>query len=548
MNYQNLYNSSGTFEDEGAGIEGNILLGTPIYPEFSVNWIIDEVLHFPFEERAHDRFYIRNDEDRKEIGTLKALGFSNKAIEVSYLLYAFFATLFGSVLGTTLGFLVVPRQIWRSISIIIDIPTYTIKYSFSHIIMGYIIAFICAFLITKISTKKTLKETVPELSKAKSVNYKSRLIVEKIPVLNNLLTFQTKIIFRNMLSYKKKMIMTFIGIFGSALLILIAFSLQYSIAGIAEMQFGKIFDIDYMITVDENASSERITEIASMDGIKTYQKMRSFSALADKNSISIRALEEPYNDIINLLDYQTGEKLGLEDGKVIVSEKLARIMNKKVGDSIDLQMLDNSTKSFEISGITENYWEHNVYMNVNTYEKNYGTYKTNLVCIKLNENVNSEEMKTKLINTEEVQLVVAIEDAMQSVSNKLAALNRIVALQTIFSGALSILILYNIAAFNISERRKEIKTIKTLGFTNREVNNYIVNETTILCTMGIIAALILGKPMALFVIKRVEIQIARYMYTMKIQSYLYTVLITSAFLIITNMLTRKYLKHIKIKD
>ena len=264
--------------------------------------------------------------------------------------------------------------------------------------------------------------------------------------------------------------------------------------------------------------------------------------------VYLQALDEPYSNEVNYYDVNTGERLEIVDNEVIISSKLAILLNKNISDTIEIVLQDNSKKSLKISDISENYWEHTISMNKNTFEKNFSEYKTNLIYITLNDKQEEENIITYLKKQEEIQNIISIKDVKQQINNTLKPLDKIVMLLIVLSALLTIVVLYNLAIINISERKKEISTLKVLGFKKKELDYYIISETIILTIIGIIIGLLIGKSISMFIVKGLEIEKARYVYEMMPQTYLYSTLLMILFIVITSALTHFGLKKIKLNE
>ena len=489
------------------------------------------------------------DEDRKEIGIFKALGTEKKHIIINYLLYAFCGTIIGSVLGAILGFWLLPIYIWNAYSVAFDIPNYEISYNYIYLFLGIIISIVLVEIATFFSTRKVLNESIISLSRPKLPKIGKKIFLENLPFIKKWLSFRNKIIIRNIFIYKKKIIMTILSTIGGILLILIGFSIKYSIANIVFLEYGKINTSDLAIYIDSNTNNSRIEEILDDSRIKSYQKVNiSTVTTADYFEIYMQVLDEPYSNEINLYDSKTGQELSLVDGEVTISCKLAELLNKNVSDTIEIFLEDNSKKTLKISGISENHWGHLICMNKKTYENEFGDYSTNIIYLTLNDKEQENELIETLKQQNEVQSITSVKDLKTQIENILSPLNKIVVLLTVLSGVLTVVVLYNLAIINISERKKEIKILKTLGFTKKELDYYIITEMIFLAVIGITIGLLIGKYVCMYIVKSLEIEKARYIYKMMPQTYVYSTLLMIAFIAITGIFTHFGLNKIKINE
>ena len=489
------------------------------------------------------------DEDRKEIGIFKALGTEKTFIKANYIFYSLIATIIGGFIGAILGFYLLPFFIWNAYSIAFDIPNYEIAYNLLYIISGIVISVVLIEITTNLSIRKVLNESIVSLNRPKLPKNGKKALLEKIPFIGKRLPFKSRLIIRNIFLYKKKILMTILSTVGGILLLLIGFSIKYSITAIVDLQYGRLNTSDLIVNINSNTSNDKIAEILNDARIKNYQKMNISSVTTNEfYEVYLQAVDEPYSNEVNFYDVNTGERLELVDNEVIISSKLAILLNKNISDTIEIVLQDNSKKSLKISGISESYWEHTISMNKNTFEKEFSEYKTNLIYITLKDKQEEENVITSLINQEEIQNVVSIKDVKQQINNTLRPLDKIVMLLIALSALLTIVVLYNLAIINISERKKEISTLKVLGFKKRELDYYIISETIILAIIGIIIGLLIGRSISMFIVKGLEIEKARYVYEMMPQTYLYSTLLMILFIVITSVLTHFGLKKIKLNE
>lgn len=487
------------------------------------------------------------DEERKEIGTFKALGTEKKHITINYLLYSFVGTIIGSTIGAILGFYLLPMFVWNAYAIAFDIPNYVISYNFVYTVFGILISTVLVEITTFLTTRKVLNESIISLSRPKLPKTGKKSFVEELPIINKYISFRSKLMIRNIFIYKKKIIMTILCTTGGILLMLIGFSIKYSIASIVDIQYDKLNTSDLVISIDSNTNESRIEEILSDNRIKSSQKM-NISSVTTKEyyEVYLQAIDEPYSNEFAFYDSNTGEKLNFVDGEVIVSCKLAELLNKNISDTIEIVLEDNSKKYLKISGIAENYWGHTISMNKETYEKEFSEYHTNSIYITLNDKEQEKDLIESLKQQNEIQSITSIKDFKQQITNTISPLDKIVALLIVLAGLLTVVILYNLAIINISERKKEIATLKILGFTKNELDYYIITETIILTIIGILIGLIIGKDVSMYIVKGLEIEKARYVYKMMPQTYVYSTLLMLVFVGITSVFTHFGLRKVKL--
>ncbi len=492
------------------------------------------------------------DDDRMEIGTLKSMGFSNTHIAFKYLLYSAIATIVGGVIGAVLGFLTIPKIIWNIYKILFDIPKFVTKLDMTYIVIGVLISFVCIVGVTLITVAKNLREKPSKLLRPKAPKKGKRVILEYIPVLWKHISFSNKVTIRNIFRYKARVFMTVFGVAGCTALLMAGFGFRDSIVNIPEKQYRDIFIYDDMLYFSPLITDDEIDTLLNADNIKEAAKTQYAaytSANNNKNIEMTMVVPENTNDFIkifNLRDAKTHKELELLDDEIIISDKMAQLMKLSVGDNISIFDSQNNEYTFTIGGICEQYVNHFVFINKNTYEKNIGQYNTNTAFIKTLEMTDKEEdeFRTELLDNDKVLQVTVIDTIIDQVDKMLTSLNYVVLILIIFAAALSFVVMYNLSNINIAERQREIATLKVLGFYNGEVDNYIIRENIILTLLGIAVGLIGGYFFTNELISTVEIETIRFVHHIKQQSYLYSMALALLFTIIVNVITHFSLKKI----
>ena len=491
------------------------------------------------------------EEERGLIGTLKSLGFSNKDIRKKYLIYSGFATILGGILGALIGFFILPIFVWNIYKILYDIQVFSYYYDVSSSIIGIFIATICICGTTLITIRKIVKEKPSDLLRPKAPMIGKRVFLEKITFIWNKINFSNKITIRNLSRYKKRMIMSTVGIMGCTALMLTGFGIKDSIVKVPSKQYGDVFVFDEMVYLTGDNKKEELDEIFNNIYIKDYTPTNMISSMTtDKYSINIFIPEDEkeLNKIVNLKDKNTKQKLTLKDNEIIITDKLAALTNKKVGDKFTITNTNKETYEFIISDICENYVGHYVYMNKNTYENNIDKYKTNVVYLNVDNIKNEKTLIKKLLENKNIISVVSISTTLKGIEKTFKSLNSIVLILIILSGALSFVVLYNLSNINISERKREIATLKVLGFTDKEVDNYITKETIILTVIGIIFGLLFGIILTAIIMKTIEINMVRFNLNINKESFIITAFMIMIFTIIVNRIIHFALKKIDMVE
>ena len=494
------------------------------------------------------------EEERGDIGTLKALGYSNLRIINKYIAYSLLSTVLGGIIGMFIGFILIPTVVWENYSIIYYLPEFYPKLRFSYGILGTVIAVICITGSTVHSAYKELKDEPSSLMRPKAPKMGKKVILEKIPFIWKRLNFSSKTTVRNVFRYKKRALMTIIGISGCTALILAGFGLRDSIKDIAEYQYGRVFEYDLVVSLNKE-DEELVNLVKNSDIVEsvslTDSLSGSISAEGIKRDTSIIVVEniEDFKNIANLRDIDSGNIIDLSNEGVLISDKLASLLEIEKGENITLTDSDNNEFEYKVLGIVENYIGHYVYINKDLYESKENDFNINTLFIKYKEgNNDNEAFEEMLLDDNSVTSITVVENSLEHVRDLLKSLDLVVMILIISSALLAFVVLYNLANVNISERVREIATLKVLGFYDKEVDNYINRESIILTCIGIVIGLIAGVFLTGFVISTCETENMRFARNILLHSYIYSILITSVFSIIVNFATHFVLKKINMVE
>lgn len=494
------------------------------------------------------------EEERGDIGTLKALGYSNLRIINKYIAYSLLSTVLGGIIGMFIGFILIPTVVWENYSIIYYLPEFYPKLRFSYGILGTVIAVICITGSTVHSAYKELKDEPSSLMRPKAPKMGKKVILEKIPFIWKRLNFSSKTTVRNVFRYKKRALMTIIGISGCTALILAGFGLRDSIKDIAEYQYGRVFEYDLVVSLNKE-DEELVNLVKNSDIVEsvslTDSLSGSISAEGIKRDTSIIVVEntEDFKNVANLRDIDSGNIIDLSNEGVLISDKLASLLEIEKGENITLTDSDNNEFEYKVLGIVENYIGHYVYINKDLYESKENDFNINTLFIKYKEgNNNNEAFEEMLLDDNSVTSITVVENSLEHVRDLLKSLDLVVMILIVSSALLAFVVLYNLANVNISERVREIATLKVLGFYDKEVDNYINRESIILTCIGILIGLIAGVFLTGFVISTCETENMRFARNILLHSYIYSILITSVFSIIVNFATHFVLKKINMVE
>ncbi len=495
------------------------------------------------------------EEQRVQIGTMKALGYNKVQIAGKYLLYAALACIIGGSIGMLVGFILLPKIIWMMYSMMYVMPDISIHFNWHYAILGLGLASICIIGATLYTALSTLNQTPSELMRPKAPKPGKRVLLEKIPFIWKHLSFTRKVTVRNIFRYKKRFLMTIIGIAGCTALILAGFGIKDAISAILPNQYEKVYHYQMQISLKSGITNTELENLMKSlqekQGIKKIVETQMTSGtLVNKGKEQdvqmIIPKEENLQEVIHLADSKTKETVNLQNNKIAITEKVAELINVQKGDTIILKDADEKQHEVQISNIVENYIYHYVYMPKELYEKLYEPYSTNVLLVEhtLNNNQAEDALSKELLEKEEVSAISLNSSIQNMMNDMMSSLNYVVIVLIVSAGLLAFVVLYNLSNVNISERIRELATIKVLGFYDKEVYQYITRETVILTAIGIVLGLIGGYFLNYFIMGTCEINVLRFSKEIRPISYLYAVIITIIFTTIVNIVTYFSLKKI----
>lgn len=482
------------------------------------------------------------EEERSQIGTLKSLGYKDSAIMFKYVLYASLATIIGGMIGVLIGYRLLPDICFDMYKNMYRIGDIKLSYYSSLTFQGMMIALLCTLGATIYTCRKTLKESPANLLRPVAPAPGKRVLLEKIPCIWNHLSFSYKVTVRNVFRYKKRFLMTIIGIAGCTGLILAGFGLKDCIVKMVPHQYEGIFNYQVKITLDENQTKDTINKIKENKKVKDLLQIQEESITLDNKdtnqSITLIVPKDNIDGFIKLQDRKSKEKYQLKDG-VIVTEKLANLLDLEEGDTLKFTGTDTYTE--KVSNITENYLFHYIYL---PKEKYKGTYNTVLLKTKNMTEKQEKNFANELKEIPGVSNITFTSSTRHVFDDTMDSFAYVSLILIISAGALAFVVLYNLSSINISERRRELATIKVLGFYDKEVYQYINRENTILTVIGILLGLGVGNILTMYIIKTCELDMLMFDPTIAPLSYLYAILITAAFAILVNIILYFSLKKI----
>lgn len=498
------------------------------------------------------------EEERVQIGTLKALGYNKLQIMSKYIIYSLLASVIGGFLGALFGLKFFPFVIITMYAMMYDMPSFVLELNTYYTILGIGIMSVCIVGTTIITASKELTSTPAEMMRPKAPKAGKRVLLERITFIWNKLSFTQKVTLRNMFRYKKRFLMTVVGIMGCTALIVAGFGLKDSISRIMDFQYVDIYNYDMLIGLKDTLTQEEISSfIEDTENNEDIEKITKAHLLSDtiKNNdlkedaqIFIVEKKSDLDGVINLKDVKTGEKLELNDDEVIITDKLAQLVEVEIGDNIILQDSDGNEFEVKVGGITEHYIQHYVYMTNSLYSKTFNEeVSPNVLLATYARELSEDEennLSENLLKNAKVASVTLSSYVIRIMSDTLSAMNIVVYILIISAGLLAFIVLYNLANVNISERIRELATIKVLGFYDKEVYDYVTREIVLLAIIGIIIGLLFGYILNSFILGTCEIGILRFKRIITPQSYILAAIITIIFTYIVNFITYFSLKKV----
>ena len=495
------------------------------------------------------------EEERIQIGTLKALGYSNFDISLKYLVYATTASLFGSFIGLILGYQFFPRLIYNAYSIMYNLPSLQISYYLKYALISIAIAIACTGLSAYVVLREDLKSLPSVLMRPKAPKSGKRILLERIKPIWRRLSFTEKVTARNIFRYKQRMLMTVLGIAGCMALIVTGFGIKGSVSDIVSLQFNKISKYNAMVVFNKDASAKdsaayqnvmnNIHEIK--DRLQVYQeqvKVQEKDVNPQEVVLLVPKDAKDLNKFISLGNRKTNKKYNLGDDGVIISEKLAKLFKLKKGDIIKFKTSDNKTFEAKIDEITENYAGHYIYMSNKVYRNIFDKNpKYNAELLNYKYDTKFEEDLSKTLNKQNKVLSISYNGAIQNTfGDSMSSLNIVVVVLTVSAALLAFIVLYNLTNINVSERIRELSTIKVLGFYDDEVTMYIYRENIILTLMGIVVGIFLGKILHMYILNTAEMDNMMFNPTLHWNSFVYAAILTIIFSSIV-----MFIMHIRLK-
>ena len=500
------------------------------------------------------------EEQRIEMGTMKALGYGGWQIAMKYAVYAMSACISGGVVGAIIGFKLFPYVIMKAYSIMYYLGKLETPYRADIAFMAIAAMAVCTAAATFSACYASLKEVPATLMRPKAPKAGRRVLLEKIPFIWKKLSFTSKVTVRNLFRYKKRFFMSVIGIAGSGALLVTAFGLNDSIFGIIEKQFGDIWQMDVQAYVYEAMPLADMQELLGknpanddFDSVMFCldSQMECKNGGRSQSGVHLLGVESAGSMAGRISLHNGGAPVTLDDSGVVVTAKLAETLSIKAGDEINMRT-GGEDHLMRVIGVADNYVYHYVYITAAYYETVFGKAMLyNGFMGNLKDGLTDETMdamSTQLLSDSRMYTVRTIESIYASVWDSLSILNYVVLVLILGSGMLTFVVMLNLTNINIGERMRELATLRVLGFYDKEMYAYIFRENNALSVIGAFVGLLFGKIMHLFVIRTCEVDMVMFVRSAKPLSYVYAFALTIVFSLIVNLLMRPKVRAIDMVE
>lgn len=494
------------------------------------------------------------DDERGQIGTLRALGYSNAAIISKYMIYSGTSALIGCVAGFIGGSFLFPYVIWSAYRMLYDFGD-GLQYYFSVplLLICIVVSLVCSMGTTYFACKNELRCMPAELIRPKAPAAGKRILMERIGFLWKRMKFLHKVTARNVFRFKKRMLMMIVGIAGCTALVLTGLGVRDSVVNLAEFQYGDIDTHDLEVIFSDTIRSDDEEMINDMEGVtgsaSLYKTSVEYHTDDAVKTVYVVAAEPDSLDGYMHFELMEGEKSYPDYGEIFLSEKIAEIAEVQAGDSITFTDSDAGEVTLTVGGVYENYVWHYAYMTPETYEDYFEKeYEPNTMYVNTKDDETAFAVGAKLRKEDGIMSVMVVPEMKERVENMMSMMNAVVWLVIGSAGALAFIVLFNLSNINITERQREIATIKVLGFYPRETGAYVFRENLVLTLMGIAVGLPLGILLHRFVMQQIQVDMVAFKVTIMPVSYLLSVVIVLLFLKVVDVVMRRKIDRIDMAE
>lgn len=501
------------------------------------------------------------EEERLQIGTMKALGYSAKTIMQKYILYALAASVSGTLVGLAVGFKAFPSIIWSAYEMMYYMPAIATPWRLSQALFSGGTLTVLSLLVTALTCRSSLSETPAALMLPRAPKAGKRILLERITPLWRHIPFSWKVTCRNLFRYKKRFWMTVIGVAGCTSLLIAGFGISDSLNAIITKQYEDIFHYDLMTVVtEEDALTQGAVQEYLFDNPSVFSDSLAVSIQSTRQEIKNGEADvylmipkdlSSFGSFVDLHERVSRKATPLQEDGIIITEKLAKTLGIQAGDSITLQNEDEEKASFTVTGVCEHYVSNYVYMSAATYEAGFQkapSYNAALSKMPDDSQTVRDQVSAVLLDNDHVASLTFTADNVKQVLNMLNSIDAVVVLIIVCAAGLAFVVLYNLSNINVAERVKEIATIKVLGFYDREVDSYVNRESYALTGIGIFFGIFGGIALHKFVITTVEVDAVMFGRSLRPVSFLYAVLLTLLFSIIVSLVIGRSLKKVSMVE
>lgn len=493
------------------------------------------------------------DEERGLIGTYQALGFTNSEIRRKYIVYAALACLIGGILGDIGGYVILPNIIFIVFHVMYSLPEYTMCFDACYGIGGILLFEVGILAASYYACERKLKKMPATLMRPKAPKAGERVLLERVTFIWKKLSFLNKVTARNIFRYKKRMFMTIVGIAGCTGLLLCGFTIKNTVSEMIPQQYEQIYKYDLMAVASEDDFEILREKMKNDSEIDTYLPVRIesvelYNEAGEKETIQLTVVEdgEDLGRYICLKDKKDKEYT-LTDGAIFLTKNATRMLELSVGEEAILQNLELKEANVSITKVVENYLGNAVYMTDDTYEELFGEYQSNAVLAIFSAKCKDQEAYTdEITRMDEILSASSTEGMAKEFESAFTLINMVVYVVLVLAALLAFVVLFTLSNTNISERERELATIKVLGFYNYEVHSYVNKETLILTGLGILCGMPTGFLLGRYVMGILELPSLEFCITLYPQSYAIAGIITIAFALVVNIITNQTLNKINM--
>ena len=496
------------------------------------------------------------EEQRTQIGVLKALGYSEASIMGKYLFYSGSAALIGSVAGFFVGTIMLPYVIWVVYKIMYRLGSFYYVFDAKLALISLFVAICCTMGTTWFSCRQEFKEVAASLMRPKAPKAGKRVFLERVSFVWKRLNFLQKVSVRNVFRYKKRFFMMIIGISGCTALLVTGFGIKDSIKNIARKQYEEIHVYDLSISLQEDYRADkekeavRVIEEYGLTYLPAYETTLDLEIAGQIKSVNLVVIQEPEN-LDGFISLHTGSGKAIEypeAGEAVIAKQIADNYKVGIGDEIWLYDEDRNAIRVTISGICENFVYNYVYIASETYEAQIGEPDYKTLYANIPEEADLHQTAASVMQIENVSTVSVNEDFKERFTSMMGNLDYVVVVIILCAAALAFIVLYNLNNINITERLREIATIKVLGFYQRETAKYVFRENTVLAGIGCVVGLFLGKLLHAFVMQEAKIDMVSFDVHIQWTSYLYSIILTFVFTWLVNRMMTGKLNRINMAE